>query len=390
MANNIDSRIQALAIATLLMLGSRLNAQGFVIEHGPALAQDGVGVVALANGFLVGMRSYQQSPSAHAAEIWAAGTTGNDMGTTMLNDPPGQVFLHGMIASSDGSVFLHGSTIPLEGHSHDGFVIKRDPDGTTVWTTVIALEGDQHYLGACAMPDGGIVVCGTTNATGDHDALIARFDTEGTMMWSISDGFELDEEAYAVAVQGSDIMATGRQLNFGGTSDAWFGRLSTAGDLIWTTSWGGIANDVGRGIVAVAPGSFVMAGTTNSYGTFDLTEQRIKDHIYLVALDLNGDSLWTRAVGDTLYDRRAFDVATASNGDLLLAAERSAVIGESDCHGMRTGPDGTLQWERSWDLGKEERLLDIVALPDGLVATGWVFNESSRQVVLIRKDPDGN
>lgn len=388
--NNLHFLNGILVVGTLLLPCPRLCAQGFVIEHGAALAQYGVGVVPVADGFLIGTRSYQQNPDGHVAAVWSTGTNGSDLGTITLTDLVGRIFLHGMIASADGSTFLYGSSIPENGHAHDGFVIKRALDGSTLWTTLISMDGDQHFLGGTALPDGGVVVCGTTNSAGNHDALITRFSPDGATAWSVTQGFESDEEAYGIAVQGNDIMVTGRQLNFGGTSDAWFARVGLDGTVVWTTSWGGISNDAGRGIVTIGPGAFVMAGTTNSYGTFDHTEQRIKDNIYLVAIDLNGDSLWTRAIGDTLYDRRAFTLAAAANGDLLIGGERSSRIGASDSYGMRTGPDGMLIWERAWDLGKEERLLDIEVLPDGMIATGWAFNESSHQIVLIRKDPDGN
>lgn len=372
------------------IVGGKLSAQGFVIQHGPALSQDGVGAVPFSGGFLIGARAFEHSPDRHAAGIWTAGADGSDQGTSIVNEIPGKVFLQGMIASADGGLFLHGSAIPEHGHEHDGFIIKRGLDGSMAWTATLPMDGDQHYLGAAALPDGGVVVCGTTNSSGDHDALIARFDANGAMSWMAAEGFELDEEAYAVAVQANDILVTGRQLNFGGTSDAWFARLSLDGEVLWTTSWGGIANDIGRSIVPLGPGSFVMAGTTNSFGPYDHTEHRIKDNIYLIAIDLNGDSLWTRTVGDTIYDRRAFDLAVTENGELLISGERSAVIGESDSQALRTSMNGSLIWERTWDLGKEERLLAIEPLPDGFVATGWSFGEWSRQVTLVRKDPNGN
>lgn len=382
--------------AVLLILSATLGfvphvqGQGFSIEHGAPLAQDGVGVVPVADGFLVGVRDFALSPATHGIAIWKAGPDGSDQSTTTVETLAGQLFVQGFIASADGGQFLFGSVIPEGEHEHDGFVIKRGADGSIIWSIASALPSDDHFLGAAALADGGLAVCGTTNANGNHDALMARFSPDGALLWSVSEGFESDEEAYAMAVQGNDLLVTGRQLNFGGTGDAWFARVTTDGNVLWTTSWGGIGDDIGRAIIANGPGSFVMAGTTDSYGSYDQSEHRIKRNIYLIAMDLNGDSLWTQAIGDTLFDHQAFSLAAAPNGDLLIAGERATIAGESDSYALRTDANGALIWERAWDLGKEERLLVIADLPDGFVAAGWAFGDLARQVALVRRDANGN
>ncbi|MCB9184570.1 MAG: hypothetical protein H6591_11700 [Flavobacteriales bacterium] len=386
----LSRRLALLSLCAAPFFGAPVHGQGFSIEHGGALAQDGVGVVPVADGFLVGVRDFALSPAAHGIVIWKAGSDGSNQSTTEVEALTGQLFVQGFIASADGGQFLFGSVIPEGGHEHDGFVIKLDADGDIIWSIASELPSDDHFLGAAALADGGLAVCGTTRASGDHDALMARFAPDGTLLWSVSEGFESDEEAYALAVLGNDLMVTGRQLNFGGTGDAWFARVTTDGEVLWTTSWGGIGDDIGRAIIANGPGSFIMAGTTDSYGSYDQTEHRIKRNTYLIAIDLNGDSLWTRALGDTLFDRQAFSLAAAPNGDLLIAGERATIAGVSDSYALRTDANGGLIWERAWDLGKEERLLAIESLPDGFVATGWAFGDLSRQVTLVRRDPNGN
>ncbi|MFN3875906.1 MAG: hypothetical protein ACK4L7_08350, partial [Flavobacteriales bacterium] len=161
-------------------------------------------------------------------------------------------------------------------------------------------------------------------------------------------------------------------------------------DVAWTSSWGGVRNEIGRAVLPLGPGAFVLAGTTDSDVPLDITENRRKDHIYLVAFDLNGDSLWTRAIGDTLFDRRAFGMAAAPNGDLIVVGERGQAHGASDALAYRIAPTGTVVWQRAWDTGKEERLLAVRALADGFIACGWSFGEASRQTLLIRRNANGD
>ena len=45
---------------------------------------------------------------------------------------------------------------------------------------------------------------------------------------------------------------------------------------------------------------------------------------------------------------------------------------------------------RAWDLGKEERLLSMLALQDGSNTSGWSFDPLARQVLIVQRDPNGN
>jgi hypothetical protein len=378
------------ALLPLLSFPGLLAAQGFVNSYGGNLAQDGVGVAITPNGFCVGVRSFGIEPSRHFGQTLMTSAGGSIQEWNTLSDPPGKLFLQVLTGNNDGDLFLAGSIVAPDGYAHDGFIEKRTGDNSVQWTTVPAVAGNEQYFALAPLADGGVVACGIRENGGGHDAWVSRFSASGTLLWSTAVDGGYEEEAYGVAVSGNDILITGRQLNFGGTSDALFARLDGNGNLVWTTAWGGVANDIGRAIVPLDNGNFLMAGTTNSFGTFDITEGRIKDHVYLVAIDLNGDSLWTRAVGDTINDHRGYGLHRADNNDLFVSGERGDVPGETDALVQRLDASGNLLWARAWHTGKEDRLVQVHALTDGFIACGWAFTEASRQVLLVRRNADGN
>lgn len=383
-------RQKLLAATALIAQAFFVHGQGFILEIGPPLAQDGVGVGTTASGFIAGARLHARDPQRQLCGFWRFTAAGAPIGVDTLHALGHHAFAQAMATSDDGASFLVGSAIPAGGHDHAAFMVKREISGSTAWIAQLSLPGSHQFMGAHALADGGALACGVIEQGNGHDALLARISATGGILWTAIVGETLDEEAHAITLVGDAVIATGRQVNFGGTSDAWFARYSLDGDQIWTTSWGEVGNETGYGLAAIGPTAFVMAGTTNSYGPTDLTEQRKKSRAYLLALDLNGDSLWTRSFGDTLYDQRAFCIAQAPNGDLLIGGDRSTVIGSSDSFAARINASGTMLWQRTWDLGKEERLLAISALPDGLITTGWAFGDLARQLILIRRDPNGN
>lgn len=377
-----------LVIAVIRSFSVTVQGQSFTEQYGAALSQDGVGI-ALGNGqYAIATTVFDGATQRHRPKLLITSADGQELGWNEL-PVAGSVFLQAAQAAADGSLFLAGSVIVPDSSGHDGLVVKLDPGGAIAWVAQPERAGDEQYFDIIAMPDGGAVACGVESTGADHDAWVSGFNGDGGTLWNTTLGGILDEEAYGLALNPSGIMITGRQMNFSGKTDALFAAINLNGDIMMTTSWGGPADEVGRAIVSAGAGQFIMAGATKSYGTFDFTEQRIKENIYLIAIDINGDTMWTRSVGDTLFDRGAWCIDRADNGDLLIGGERYT-RGLSDALIQRVDATGTLIWERATDTGKEEKLLDLHALSDGLVATGWSFGELSRQVLLLRRNSSGD
>jgi hypothetical protein len=301
---------------------------------------------------------------------------------------PGTVFLQAMTPASTTGSWICGSVMPDNGGQHSALVARLNATGQLQTFSTPSGPTDLQFLGIAAMPDGGAVACGMANGASGHDILLARFAADGTMLWMSTEQTDTDNEAYAVAVDASGILLTGRQVNFGGTTDALFMRYSLDGTLIWTTSWGGVKDEEGRAMLRSSDGAFVMAGFTRSYGPTDMQGRR-RTNLHLIKLDNDGDTLWTRTQGDTLQDREAFAIAEAPNGDLIVAGTRGTP-GSSDVLVARFAANGQSIWEQTYDIGKEERLLDLRALADGFVACGWSFGAQGRRALLLRRNSSGN
>jgi len=381
--NSIRSAFCALLICSSATLSL---GQSFTLVYGGPLAEHGTGVILNDSAFLVGTRTFETGK--YRARLDLRNLDGSSISATEL-DLAGTLFLQAMAPIPGGGAFLVGSHIAPGAHEQNGLLIRVGSDNSISWVTHMDIPGDQQYFGVTTLLDGGAAVCGVTDSGSGHDILVARFDLTGALLWSETQDGGLDDEAYAIASDATGVVITGRQMNFGGTSDVAFMRFALDGTLEWTSGWGGAQNEIGRALVHTSDGNFLMAGTTESYGTFDLTEQRYKKHVYLHAFNTVGDTLWTRAVGDTLFDRTVFCMDLAPNGDLLLGGERNATTGTSDAMIQRLSGQGVLIWERAIDEGKQEQLLGIQALVDGLVATGWSFDDTGYKVLLLKRDGTG-
>lgn len=374
--------------ATLLLGVLPCVAQSYTQTLGGLGAQDGVGAWATPSGYQVAVRDQSSAHDGFKGKLLTTNTTG---GSVSLNDLalPANTFLQQVVNAPDGSAFVVGSSLFDAPRGHDALVLHMTTAGEVLWMLQPELPGPQQVFGGTALADGGAVLCGLDAQNGGHRPFVFRCSASGDIIWTYYGPDGPDAEAYAAAVDGNALFITGRQRTFSGHDDILLVRLDLNGNLIWNSSLGGSAQDVGRAVVGLGGGDFLIAGWTNSFGTFDLSSQRRPYHAYLVAVDVDGDTLWTRTIGDTTYDQRAYALHRLPSGDLFLAGERGTSA-LSNAMVMRTSNTGSIQWQRVLDLGKEERLTHILPLADGLLTTGWSFGEFGRQTLLVKRNAEGN
>lgn len=373
-------------IFSLLSMDSEAQAPFAVLSGGP-FAEDAVGVIWTGTAFQVATRTFDPVLG-HRAEVRTVSNNGTLQSTTPLS-LPGQVFIQAMEPALSGGAFIVGSVIPVDSVEQDALILKVDGNNTLLWSLAPNLPAGQVLMDATVLADGSIVATGTTTGPNKHDALVMRVSSTGQLMWTTVLPGALDEEGLGIASDATGVMITGRQMNFGGTSDCLFARLDLNGTLLWASSWGGGRNDVGRAIARTASGDFIMAGRSNSFSPYDHTSGTYYDQRYLIALTTNGDTLWTRSIGDTLCDQGFNAIAIAANGELYLAGEHPT-DGNVDALVAKATSNGTPIWEHVYDLDDRDKPLDIRALSDGAVVCGWSFGPHSRQVMVLRTDTQGN
>lgn len=380
---------QLLFIALVSASSVGFGQSGFTQLFGDQLAHDGIGVVPTPTGWDVAVRAYGGVGIGYRTTVFRRTASGLE-DEQVIWDLPTNTFVHAMAPVGNGS-YICGSTLP-PGRGHKALVARMDEQGDLLWFRELPGQGSQQFLGLTGLSDGGVALCGMVATNQGHDVLVARYSDNGDLLWSAVEPFDLDAEGYGIATDGNGIMVTGRRSNFGGGTDALFLYYDLDGSLQMSTSWGGIANDEGRALTATSDGNFVMAGSTSSYGPVDAQGTR-RINLHLIKITAGGDTIWTRTQGDIVWDREAFAIAVAPNGDLLVAGTKcgyGAQHNTSDALMARFTAEGTAIWERELDVARNDGLRSIVALADGFVAAGWTFGAEGRHALLLRRDANGN
>jgi hypothetical protein len=155
---------------------------------------------------------------------------------------------------------------------------------------------------------------------------------------------------------------------------------------IWNAPLGGTASDMLNAVRQTGDGGFILAGfsSTASAGGYD---------VWLVKTGGDGTKEWDKTFGGTEFDK-AYDVLQATDGGYLIAGQTSSFsAGSSDGWLIKTDDNGTEEWRYSFGGADTDVIYAMEATSDGgLILAGYTESFSiggSRDFWLIKTDSDG-
>ncbi len=155
------------------------------------------------------------------------------------------------------------------------------------------------------------------------------------------DGFE--EHGYWVGETADSgyLVLTSTPAYGAGFTDVWLIKTNSAGDTVWTRTYGGQENDICRMMEPTTDGGYIMAGYTSSYGAGSAD-------VWLIKIEADGDTLWTRTYGGTSWDGASAARQTADGGYIVVGTTVSFGPGANDIWLLKTDPQGDTIWTRTY------------------------------------------
>jgi hypothetical protein len=162
-------------------------------------------------------------------------------------------------------------------------------------------------------------------------------------------------------------------------------RTDIYGDEMWARSYGGEGYDVGTSIIQNYDEDFVIAGVTSSYG------QGYRN-IYLIKIDENGDTIWTRTYSPG-YNNWVFDLKQTLDSGYVMAGHTVS----GDGYGaqaliLKINPQGELLWSKTYGRTNEDKANSVCEVPgEGFVLTGYtIFPGQFCDLWLLKTDYSGD
>ena len=161
--------------------------------------------------------------------------------------------------------------------------------------------------------------------------------------------------------------------------------LAQRSAIWWSQAVGGAAYDYGRSVRQTPDGGFIVAGETASFGLGGYDA-------FLVRLDADGDTLWTRTYGGTGNDYAQDVIPTQDGGFAFVGRSTSFGAGGYDVYLVKTDSLGNLEWFNTFGGGFSDYGNAVIQTPNGryvIVGKTSSFGAGGYDVYLLRVNADG-
>lgn len=251
--------------------------------------------------------------------------------------------LNALLPMPDGSLVVGGSTKSNGDFGHPAdlswnmIVVKLDPARHVEWQRVFPTNADDRLWEMLATPDGGFLLGG-----------------------------------YSYAHAGGAKTDTSR-----GDMDFWVLKLAPDGQKTWDKTFGGSGRDELFGLVAMPDGGFLLCGNSTSGRTGDKTsDSRGDQDFWLVRTDQHGNFLWDKTIGGSGREQ-LLDATLAPDGAVLLAGASNSPgnSGDLSTDFARGGMDfllakidpasGQIHWNHRYGGADEDVAYALVAARNG-------------------------
>ncbi len=284
----------------------------------------------------------------------------------------------------------------------DGQLI--DTLSTTISVNNVALSKlwDKQYggteadvcRGIVASDDGGFVIAGHSHSDADgnksqdsrgyYDFWLVKIDNNGDKIWDKRFGGQYDEycnsiikcsdgnyllAGYTTSPAGGDVSEVSR-----GNRDFWLLKVDNDGNKIWDKRYGGSGFDDGVAVFEHSDGTIVIAGCSNSGISGDKSESlRGFYDIWAVKVDSNGNKIWDKTFGSSMYDC-CLSLHIYSDGAIVLGGFGASGIdgdrtvnswGSHDMWIIKVDSNGNKIWDKRFGTGSADYCRDIAPCDDG-------------------------
>ena len=265
------------------------------------------------------------------------GNSSDEAKDLAVNASKNVLFFGAKSSSSDGDV-------PGNVGGSDFWIMKRNIDGTLIWSKTFGGAGIDELETLMPHADGGVIAFGTTHTnqgtfgtilglaggwlmrTNNNGSLIDGKIFGGNVTETAVDAFRHVNGNVTMVLEAASPVLNG-QMNHG-LVDVWIVHVNPSFATQWSVLLGGTGVDAAEAITADANGNIYVAATSNS-NLPGLSPNQGGQDVWVIKLSPTGDILWQKTFGGS-EDDKATDILIHPDGFVYLIAQSQSSDGDFD------------------------------------------------------------
>jgi len=247
-----------------------------------------------------------------------------------------------ILQNNDSSFTILGNT------GENLLLLKTDRYGNELWTQYFGgskIDNMKHLIKAS---DGGYFISGSSESygPGESDIWIIKASSSGLIEWNKNFGTFRNEYGGNLLEtdDGSLFLIGNGDLNNSGDQDIWLIKTNSQGDSLWSKIYGGSGDETGNDIISVGDSSYIIIGSTSSFGNGGAD-------IFIIKIDKNGNEEWNLNYGGTSDEFGRSIIHTPDDGFVILSSIESYGIGNNAVNIIRTNSSGEIIWDKTFGGG---------------------------------------
>ena len=289
------------------------------------------------------------------------------------------------LLDADGESILMIGNTTISGADLDmGLVKINKSSGNILWNKHYGFSYTEKGIRIQATADGYLIAGVSNNAIGQpFDILLLKVDKDGNQLWLKTYGGSADEAVANVAIKsnGNIVIAATTKSMGAGDRDVLFYELDATGNILQEKTFGGSGLDGATDMIYDANIFYTMAYTTSiGHGDRD---------IWLMALDENLDTLWTKTIGTNLYEESSS--ITMSNDHQLLLCGHSGTFPMHSGFLAKYALDGSMVFEKMYGGADHDGFQYAQQLKDNSIKSIGYSSSfgNAEQAYIITTDQNG-
>ena len=292
--------------------------------------------------------------------------------------------------AADGGFIVVGFTESFGAGFSDVWLIKTDQYGNEEWNKTFGGNSSDRGYAVQRSGNDGYVIVGRTRPLGVGDSYVwlIKTDNNGNEVWNKTYGDSSEQSGFSVqqTFDGGYIITGYHLWILEGSSDVLLIKTDESGNEIWYNTLGGVSSQRGNSVQQTPDEGYIIAGITYSSNT-------ISDDVLLLKTDQNGNEIWRKTFGGSLWDG-GHSVQITTDGGYIIAGytDYDIFTQERKAWLIKTDENGNEVWNKKFGISYYSRGYFATQTNDGgYILIGNTYNEGfSTDILLVKTDETGN